>query len=62
VEVINKNLFYYSLLGDVESIRTLIASGKLSQSELIKAQDELNRTCLYIAARCGHYELCKFIL
>jgi hypothetical protein len=44
-------------VGNVDMIKKLNYSDK----QLFEDVDELGRTCLYIAAKNGFYELCRFL-
>jgi hypothetical protein len=54
--VLKKRHFNYSLVGYFEMIKQFNFSFK----KIFKDVDELDGTCLYIAAQYGFYEICRY--
>ena len=54
----NINIFYYAHVGGLREIKRMIEQN----NNLLYTRDNLGRTILYLAARNGYYELCKYLL
>ena len=57
-EAVNKDHFYYTMIGDLKSLVKLYTKDK----NILKEKDELGRNLLYIAARNGFNDICEFLL
>ena len=57
-KVINKNHFYYTNIGDLENLKKLYENDK----SILKEKDCNERSLLYIAARNGFIDICRFLL
>ena len=53
-----KDHFYYVLIGDLNSLMNLISNG----SSLLSSRDKYGRSLLYLAARNGYDDICRFLL
>ena len=53
-----KDCFYYTIIGDLYSLKYYIENNKT----LLNKKDELNRSLLYLAARNGYYNLTEYLL
>ena len=53
-----KDCFYYTIIGDLYSLKYYIENNKA----LLNKKDELNRSLLYLAARNGYYNLTEYLL
>jgi len=53
-----KDCFYYTIIGDLNSLKYYIEFNKA----LLNKKDELNRSLLYLAARNGYYNLTEYLL
>ena len=54
----DKNIFYYAHVGGLREIERMVEQN----NNLLFIRDKLGRTILYLAARNGYYELCKYLL
>ena len=54
----DKNIFYYAHVGGLREIERMVEQNH----NLLYIKDNFGRTILYLAARNGYYELCKFLL
>ena len=54
----NKDCFYYSTIGDLNSLKYLIDNNK----DLLYQKDGLKRSLLYLAARNGYYEVSEYLI
>ena len=57
-KVISKNQFYYTNIGDLENLKKLYENDK----SILKEKDCNERSLLYIAARNGFIDICRFLL
>ena len=57
-KVKKKDLFYYTVIGDYNSIKRDIESNK----KLLNQKDELNRSLLYLSARNGYFNITEYLL
>ena len=57
-KVISKNKFYYTNIGDLENLKKLYENDK----SILKEKDCNERSLLYIAARNGYSDICRFLL
>lgn len=53
-----KDCFYYTLIGDLNSLKSLIAKNK----NLLQEKDSLQRNLLYLAARNGYFNITEYLL
>lgn len=53
-----KNHFYYVLIGDLDSLMDLVSNN----SSLLRSRDKYGRSLLYLAARNGYDDICRFLL
>ena len=53
-----KDCFYYTLIGDLYSLKSLIENNK----NLLYEKDSLQRNLLYLAARNGYYNITEYLL
>lgn len=53
-----KDVFYYVTVGDLESLKKEIDNN----NKLLYTKDSLKRNLLYLAARNGHLEICKYLI
>ena len=53
-----KDHFYYVLIGDLDSLMNLISNN----SSLLRSKDNYGRSLLYLAARNGYDDICRFLL
>ena len=56
--VIKKDCFYYTLVGDLDSLKYLIEGNK----NLLYIKDKLQRNLLYLAARNGYFNITEYLL
>ena len=54
----NKDCFYYSTIGDLNSLKYLIDNNK----NLLFQKDSFKRSLLYLAARNGYYEVSEYLI
>ena len=57
-KVKNKDCFYYTLIGDLNSLKSAINFNK----SLLFLKDRLNRSLLYLSARNGYFNLTEFLI
>ena len=57
-KVINKNQFYYTNIGDLQNLKKFCENDK----SILKEKDCNERSLLYIAARNGFIDICRFLL
>ena len=57
-KVKKKDVFYYTVIGDYNSIKREIESNK----KLLNLKDDLNRSLLYLAARNGYFNITEYLL
>ena len=57
-KVKNKDCFYYTVIGDLNSLKSAINSNK----SLLYLKDGLNRSLLYLSARNGYFNLTEFLI
>ena len=57
-KVIKKDCFYYTVIGDLYSLKSLIDRNK----NLLYAKDKLQRNLLYLAARNGYFNITEYLL
>ncbi len=56
------NIIYYSSIGDINMIKILVENGVEINSEYQKYKSHYPEFPLMIAAKNGHFEVCKFLL
>jgi len=57
-KVIKKDCFYYTLVGDLNSLKSSIEGNK----NLLFVKDKLQRNLLYLAARNGYFNITEYLL
>ena len=57
-QVVNKDHFYYTIIGDLKNLKKLYKENK----NILKEKDLLGRSLLYISARNGFTDICQFLL
>ena len=55
---IKKDCFYYTIIGDLNSLKSMIEADK----NLLYIKDKLQRNLLYIAARNGYFNITEYLL
>ena len=53
-----KDHFYYTIIGDLENLKQIYKENP----NIIEEKDEINRNLLYLSAKNGFYDICKFLL
>ena len=53
-----KDCFYFAIIGDLNSLKTLIENNK----NLLYTKDYLQRSLLYLAARNGYFDVTEYLL
>ena len=54
----NKDCFYYTVIGDLNSLKNEIENNKY----LLNEKDDLERSLLYLSARNGYFDLTEYLL
>ena len=57
-KVVNKDSFYYTTIGDLQNLQLLYEK----DNSILWKKDYLDRGLLYIAARNGYIDICRFLL
>ena len=57
-EIKKKDIFYYITVGDTNSLKNEIQRNP----ELLNIKDELQRSLLYLSARCGYYDITDYLI